>query len=80
MKISFNVDKSCLHGRHAERLATEAAEKAARAEEWLLPSEPGTLEAEGMERTWRFKQARFLAKVSRKRIISLHQSNHIRVG
>ena len=26
-------------------------------EEWLLPAEPGELEAEGMERTWRFSQA-----------------------
>lgn len=26
-------------------------------EEWLLPAEAGELEAEGMERTWRFSQA-----------------------
>lgn len=43
--------------RYAERLAGEAAEQAAKADEWLLPSEPGGLEAEGMERTWRFSQS-----------------------
>eukprot|EP00891_Asterochloris_glomerata_P003549 jgi/Astpho2/3549/fgenesh1_pm.00057_%23_8_t len=47
-----------LKGRlqHVERLAQEAAEAAARAEEWLLPAEAGGLEAEGMEQTWRFQQ------------------------
>ena len=29
----------------------------AQVEEWLLPAEAGELEAEGMERTWRFSQA-----------------------
>ena len=42
--------------RHSEKLAAEAAQKAAKAEEWLLPSEAGGLEAEGLERTWRFSQ------------------------
>lgn len=46
--------------RYAERLAGEAAEQAAKADEWLLPSEPGGLEAEGMERTWQLQQARRL--------------------
>jgi len=44
--------------RYSEKLATEAAQKAAKAEEWLLPSETGVLEAEGLERTWRFSQVR----------------------
>jgi len=34
----------------------EATASAAQADEWLLPAEAGGLEAEGMERTWRFKQ------------------------
>lgn len=42
--------------RHSEKLAAEAAYKAAKAEEWLLPPEAGILEAEGLERTWRFSQ------------------------
>ncbi|KAK9916905.1 hypothetical protein WJX75_008601 [Coccomyxa subellipsoidea] len=42
--------------RHSEKLAAEAAYKAAKAEQWLLPEEGGTLEAEGLERTWRFSQ------------------------
>ena len=42
--------------QHAERLSTEAAVAAAKTDEWLLPAEAGTLEAEGMERTWRFSQ------------------------
>ncbi len=42
--------------RHSEKLAAEAAYKAAKAEQWLLPEEAGTLEAEGLERTWRFSQ------------------------
>ncbi len=48
--------------RYAERLAGEAAEQAAKADEWLLPSEPGGLEAEGMERTWQLQQARRLRR------------------
>ncbi|BDA41031.1 WD repeat-containing protein 46 [Coccomyxa sp. Obi] len=42
--------------RHSEKLAAEAAYKAAKAEQWLLPEDAGTLEAEGLERTWRFSQ------------------------
>jgi len=34
----------------------EAQESAAKVDEWLLPAEAGSLEAEGMERTWRFSQ------------------------
>lgn len=47
--------------RHTERLSSEAAVAAAKTDEWLLPAEAGTLEAEGMERTWRFSQVRFCA-------------------
>ena len=42
--------------RYSEKLVGEAAADAAQADEWLLPSEAGALEAEGMERTWRFSQ------------------------
>ena len=45
--------------RHTERLSSEAAVAAAKTDEWLLPAEAGTLEAEGMERTWRFSQVYF---------------------
>lgn len=44
--------------RYSERLASEAAHLAAKTDEWLLPSEPGALEVEGMERTWQIQQAR----------------------
>lgn len=42
--------------QHTERLSSEAALAAAKTDQWLLPAEAGTLEAEGMERTWRFSQ------------------------
>ena len=42
--------------RYSEKLVREATTSAAHADEWLLPAEAGGLEAEGMERTWRFKQ------------------------
>ncbi len=47
-----------LRGRleHTEALAEEAASSAAAAHQWLMPSFGGSLEAEGMERTWRFSQ------------------------
>ena len=47
--------------RYSERLASEAAHAAAKTDEWLLPSEPGALEVEGMERTWQIQQARLPA-------------------
>ena len=34
----------------------QAQEQAAKVNEWLLPEEAGSLEAEGMEETWRFQQ------------------------
>lgn len=48
-----------LRGRleHTEALAEEAASSAAAAHQWLMPTSGGSLEAEGMERTWRFSQA-----------------------
>ncbi|KAL3140161.1 hypothetical protein ABBQ38_004438 [Trebouxia sp. C0009 RCD-2024] len=49
--------------RHTERLSSEAAVAAAKTDEWLLPAEAGTLEAEGMERTWRFSQAAVVDEV-----------------
>ena len=42
--------------RHSEALAKQAVEAAAKTDAWLLPAEGGELEAEGMERTWRFSQ------------------------
>ena len=48
--------KTKAHVRYAEALADQAATGAALHEKWLLPSTPGVMEAEGMERTYRFKQ------------------------
>lgn len=45
--------------RHTERLSSEAAVAAAKTDDWLLPAEAGLLEADGMERTWRFSQVPF---------------------
>jgi U3 small nucleolar RNA-associated protein 7 len=42
--------------RYSERVVREAQAAAAKVDEWLLPAEAGGLEAEGMERTWRFTQ------------------------
>ncbi|KAJ1435835.1 putative U3 small nucleolar RNA-associated protein [Sesbania bispinosa] len=39
-----------------EGLYGESAKAAAKAEKWLMPSEGGYLEAEGLEKTWRIKQ------------------------
>jgi len=43
--------------KHAETVYKEAQVKAIKANEWLLPSEAGFLEAEGVERTWNIKQS-----------------------
>jgi len=43
--------------KYKERLYTEAQFQAAKVDEWLLPAEGGELIAEGMERTYRFKQS-----------------------
>lgn len=42
--------------RYTEGIVRNAQAQAAKVNEWLLPEEPGSLEAEGMERTWRFQQ------------------------
>lgn len=43
--------------RHDEKVVAEAQSKAAKVNEWLLPSEAGLLEAEGgIEQTYNFKQ------------------------
>lgn len=39
-----------------EELYGKSARAAAKAEKWLMPSEGGYLEAEGIEKTWRIKQ------------------------
>ncbi|KAJ6900749.1 hypothetical protein NC652_026755 [Populus alba x Populus x berolinensis] len=39
-----------------ESLYGKSAKAAAKTEKWLLPSEGGYLEAEGIEKTWRIKQ------------------------
>ncbi|KAG4997922.1 hypothetical protein JHK82_028698 [Glycine max] len=39
-----------------EDLYGKSAKAAAKAEKWLMPSEGGYLEAEGLEKTWRIKQ------------------------
>ncbi|KAK9803205.1 hypothetical protein WJX73_003153 [Symbiochloris irregularis] len=41
---------------HTEQLSKDAAAQAARVDEWLLPSEAGLLETEGMERSYRLSQ------------------------
>lgn len=56
---SAQIEDKKLKGRlrYTEGLVAEAQQAAAKVEEWLLPSEAGTLEADGpLERTWRFKQ------------------------
>ena len=42
--------------QYTEALSTKAALQAAKAEEWLLPSEVGALETEGMEKSYRLSQ------------------------
>ena len=56
--VLLQISDKKLKGKmqHTERLNSEAAVAAAKTDEWLLPAEAGTLEAEGMERTWRFSQ------------------------
>eukprot|EP00854_Cymbomonas_tetramitiformis_P007703 gene7703-9165_t len=49
--------------RASELLVSDAVLSAAKAEQWLLPAEAGTLEAEGMERTYRFQQVEILKEI-----------------
>ncbi|XP_051121679.1 probable U3 small nucleolar RNA-associated protein 7 [Andrographis paniculata] len=46
-----------------EELYGKSAQAAAKAEKWLMPSEGGYLEAEGIEKTWRIKQEAIAAEV-----------------
>jgi U3 small nucleolar RNA-associated protein 7 len=43
--------------RYAEGIVRDAQAGAAKVGEWLLPAEAGSLEAEGLERTWQFSRA-----------------------
>lgn len=49
--------------KHSERLFQESQAKASKVTEWLQPSEPGYLEAEGVEQTWNVKQTDIAAVV-----------------
>ncbi|GLC43907.1 hypothetical protein PLESTB_000921800 [Pleodorina starrii] len=42
--------------KRTEAVFASSQKKAAQINEWLLPASAGTLEAEGIERTWNFKQ------------------------
>ncbi|KAG1331430.1 U-box domain-containing protein 72 [Cocos nucifera] len=46
-----------------EKLYGQSAKAAAKAEKWLLPSEEGYLEAEGLEKTWHIKQESIIREV-----------------
>ncbi|KAL7148178.1 hypothetical protein ABFS83_06G160700 [Erythranthe nasuta] len=46
-----------------ESLFGKSAQAAAKAEKWLMPSEGGYLEVEGIEKTWRIKQEAIAAEV-----------------
>lgn len=48
--------------QYNERLAKDAAQSAAKVDDYLLTEDAGVLEAEGMERTWRFAQVYFHMK------------------
>ena len=50
--------------KHNERLVQDATKAAAKIDQWLLPEAAGELEAEGMEKTWRFAQASRLTSSS----------------
>lgn len=46
-----------------EKIYGHSAKAAAKAEKWLMPSGEGYLEAEGLEKTWRFKQESIINEV-----------------
>ncbi|OAY83988.1 putative U3 small nucleolar RNA-associated protein 7 [Ananas comosus] len=46
-----------------EKLYGQSAKAAAKAEKWLMPSEEGYLEAEGLEKTWTIKQESIVREV-----------------
>jgi hypothetical protein len=60
---ALQIEDKKLKGRlrYTEGVVREAQAAAAKVGEWLLPSEAGALEAEGLERTWRFQQAEIAA-------------------
>ncbi|PNW74954.1 hypothetical protein CHLRE_12g502800v5 [Chlamydomonas reinhardtii] len=49
--------------RRAENVFAASQKKAVQISEWLLPASAGALEAEGVERTWNFKQQDIVAAV-----------------
>ncbi|PNH04286.1 putative U3 small nucleolar RNA-associated protein 7 [Tetrabaena socialis] len=49
--------------RRAEGVFSASQKKAVQITEWLLPATAGTLEAEGVERTWNFKQVDIVGAV-----------------
>ena len=54
MQIEDKKLKSKL--RYTERIVKQAQQHAAKVNEWLLPEEAGSLEPEGIEETWRYRQ------------------------
>ncbi|KAF9611743.1 hypothetical protein IFM89_034926 [Coptis chinensis] len=60
-----NLKDKKLRGQLAskEELYKKSANAAAKTEKWLMPSEPGYLEAEGLEKTWRFRQESIVREV-----------------
>ena len=42
--------------RRTEKITNNAAKEAKKVYEWLRPADAGTLEAEGVEKTWQFQQ------------------------
>ncbi|KAG2498320.1 hypothetical protein HYH03_003580 [Edaphochlamys debaryana] len=49
--------------RRSEDVISKSQKKAAAINEWLLPASAGALEAEGVERTWNFRQDAIVAAV-----------------
>lgn len=47
--------------KYNERIVKQAQESAAKVNDWLLPETAGSLVAEGLEETWRYKQSDVLA-------------------
>lgn len=61
----MQLDDKKLKGRlkYTESVIRDAQLQAAKVDAWLLPEEAGSLEAEGMERTWRFQQKDIVKEV-----------------
>ncbi|KAL4534869.1 hypothetical protein Ndes2526A_g05736 [Nannochloris sp. 'desiccata'] len=60
-----NIEDKKLKGRlqYSEGVVRQAQVQAAKVNDWLLPGEAGSLEAEGTERTWRFQQQDIVKEV-----------------